>query len=108
MDLSYSTGNIFPVPIHVFDIKDFNLYQKDLIDYVYTLRSKYPKTCKGSNYGVESSIRWKTEGWQSETFPLNDESDKLHSVLMSCITSLPVLKEKEVVKICGYNSMISA
>ncbi len=93
MDLSYSTGNIFPVPIHVFDIKDFNLYQKDLIDYVYTLRSKYPKTCKGSNYGVESSIRWKTEGWQSETFPLNDESDKLHSVLMSCITSLPVLKE---------------
>ena len=46
MDLSYNTGNIFPVPIHVFDIKDFNLYQKDLIDYAYTLRSKYPKTCK--------------------------------------------------------------
>ena len=93
MDLSYSTGNIFPVPIHVFDIKDFKLYQKDLIDYAYTLRSKYPKKSKGSNYGIESSIRWETEGWQSKTFPLNDRSDKLHSLLMDCITSLPSLKE---------------
>jgi len=56
VDLSYSTGNIFPVPIHVFDIKDFNLYQKDLIDYAYTLKSKDPEDSKGSNYGIESSI----------------------------------------------------
>ena len=93
MDLSYSTGNIFPVPIHVFDIKDFNLYQKDLIDYAYTLKSKDPDDSKGSNYGIESSIRHTIEGWQSKTFPLNDESDKLHSLLMDCITSLPSLKE---------------
>ena len=83
MDLSYNTGNIFPVPIHVFDIKDFNLYQKDLIDYAYTLKSKDTDTPKRSNVG----------GWQSRTFHLNDKSDKLHSLLMDCITSLPSLKE---------------
>ena len=93
MDLSYNTGNIFPVPIHVFDIKDFKLYQKDLIDYAYALRSKDSKTSKGSNYGIKSSIRHTIEGWQSKTFFLNNESDKLHSLLMGCITSLPSLKE---------------
>ena len=83
MDLSYSTGNIFPVPIHVFDIKDFNLYQKDLIDYAYTLKSKEKDAPNRSNVG----------GWQSSNFHLNDKNDKLHSVLMDCITSLPSLKE---------------
>ena len=84
MDLSYNTGNIFPVPIHVFDIKDFKLYQKDLIDYAYTLKSKEIETPNRSNVG----------GWQSSNFHLNDKSDKLHSVLMDCITSLPPLKKK--------------
>ena len=83
MDLSYNTGNIFPVPIHVFDIKDFESYQKDLIDYAYTLKSKDTDTPKRSNVG----------GWQSRTFHLNDGSDKLHSLLMDCITSLPSLKK---------------
>ena len=83
MDLSYNTGNIFPVPIHVFDIKNFKLYQKDLIDYAYTLKSKDVDTPNRSNVG----------GWQSRTFHLNDGDDKLHSLLMDCITSLPSLKE---------------
>ena len=74
MDLSYNTGNIFPVPIHVFDIKDFESYQKDLIDYAYTLKSKDTDTPKRSNVG----------GWQSRTFHLNDGNDKLHSLLMDC------------------------
>jgi len=93
MNISYSTGNIFPVPIHVFDIKDFELYKKDLIDYAYNLRSKDPEDSKGSNYGIKSSVRHTIEGWQSKTFPLYDQSDKLHSILMDCITSLPPLKE---------------
>ena len=83
MDLSYNTGNIFPVPIHVFAIKDFKLYQKDLIDYAYNLKSKDTDTPKRSNVG----------GWLSRTFHLNDGSDKLHSLLMDCITSLPSLKK---------------
>ena len=83
MDLSYNTGNIFPVPIHVFDIKDFKLYQKDLIDYAYTLKSKDVDTPNRSNVG----------GWQSRVFNLNNENDKLHSLLMECITSLPSLKK---------------
>ena len=83
MDLSYNTGNIFPVPIHVFDIKDFNLYQKDLIDYAYTLKSKE----------IDSSNRSNVGGWQSSNFHLNNKDDKLHSVLMDCVTSLPPLKK---------------
>ena len=31
MNISYSTGNIFPVPIHVFDIKDFDDYDAIVI-----------------------------------------------------------------------------
>ena len=86
MDLSYNIGNIFPVPIHVFDIKDFKLYQKDLIDYAYTLKSK-------GVGDVDTPNRSNLGGWQSRDFHLNNESDKLHSVLMECITLLPLLKK---------------
>ena len=86
MDLSYNTGNIFPVPIHVFDIKNFKLYQKDLIDYAYTLKSK-------GVGDVDTPNRSNLGGWQSRDFHLNNESDKLHSLLMECITLLPLLKE---------------
>ena len=83
MDLSYNTGHIFPVPIHVLDVKDFKLYQKDLIDYAYTLKSEDPNTPKRSNVG----------GWQSKSFNLNDKNDKLHSLLIGCISSLPALRK---------------
>ena len=86
MDLSYNIGNIFPVPIHVFDIKNFKLYQKDLIDYAYTLKSK-------GVGDVDTPNRSNLGGWQSRDFHLNNESDKLHSVLMECITLLPLLKK---------------
>ena len=86
MDLSYNIGNIFPVPIHVFDIKDFKLYQKDLIDYAYTLKSK-------GVGDVDTPNKSNVGGWQSRTFHLNDGDDKLHSLLMDCITSLPSLKK---------------
>ena len=86
MDLSYNIGNIFPVPIHVFDIKDFKLYQKDLIDYAYTLKSK-------GVGDVDTPNRSNLGGWQSRDFHLNNESDKLHSLLMECITLLPLLKK---------------
>jgi len=86
LDLSYNIGNIFPVPIHVFDIKDFKLYQKDLIDYAYTLKSK-------GVGDVDTPNRSNLGGWQSRDFHLNNESDKLHSVLMECITLLPLLKK---------------
>jgi len=86
LDLSYNIGNIFPVPIHVFDIKDFKLYQKDLIDYAYTLKSK-------GVGDVDTPNRSNLGGWQSRDFHLNNESDKLHSLLMECITLLPLLKK---------------
>ena len=83
MNINYTTTNIFPVPIHTFDVNGFEQIQNDLIDYAYDLKNKEPKGVSISNHG----------GWQSKIFPLNDESDKLHSLLMGCITSLPSLKK---------------
>ena len=54
-----------------------------MIDYAYTLKSKEKDAPNRSNVG----------GWQSSNFHLNDKNDKLHSVLMDCITSLPPLKK---------------
>ena len=35
MDLNYSTINLFPVPIHQFDVNGFSEIQDKLIDYAY-------------------------------------------------------------------------
>ena len=40
MDLNYSTRNIFPVPIHIFDVNGFDGVKNDLIDYAYNLKKK--------------------------------------------------------------------
>ena len=42
MDLNYSTVNIFPVPIHQFDVNGFSEIQNELIDYVHKMREKDP------------------------------------------------------------------
>ena len=38
MDLNYSTVNIFPVPIHQFDLNGFSEVQDRLIQYAYSLK----------------------------------------------------------------------
>ena len=83
MDLSYNTLNIFPVPIHVFDIKPFDI-KNDLIDYAYNLKEKDKFSARRSNYG----------GWQSTPFYLNDRDDKLQDFLVNCLTSLPFINQK--------------
>ena len=83
MDLSYNTLNIFPVPIHVFDIKPFDI-KNDLIDYAYNLKEKDKFSTRRSNYG----------GWQSTPFYLNDRNDKLQDFLVNSLTSLPFINQK--------------
>ena len=40
MDLNYSIENIFPVPIHIFDVNGFDEIKNELIDYAYNLKEK--------------------------------------------------------------------
>ena len=82
MDLNYKTVNIFPVPIHIFDVNGFNEIQNELIDYSYDLKKKDPEGSLLSNRG----------GWQSKGFDVNDENDKLHQFIVNCLSQFPYIK----------------
>jgi|TARA_B100000131_G_C17821453_1_gene493893 uncharacterized protein (TIGR02466 family) len=84
MNISYNLVNIFPVPIHVFDVKEFGKVKNDLIDYAYNLKNTEEHSIRRSNYG----------GWQSNPFYLDDRTDKLHNFLINCLTSFPALDNK--------------
>ena len=81
MDLNYSTTNLFPVPIHTFDINGFDDIKNQLIDYAYNLK-KEDEGVSISNYG----------GWQSSFFELKNEKDLLQSFLINCLSDFPVIK----------------
>ena len=83
MNINYTTKNIFPVPIHTFDVNGFEKIQNDLIDYAYGLKNKEPKGVLISNRG----------GWQSPCFLLNNENDILQSFLIDCLVEFPPIKK---------------
>ena len=83
MNINYTTENIFPVPIHIFDVNGFEKIQNDLIDYAYDLKNKEPKGVLFSNCG----------GWQSSCFLVNNENDILQSFLMDCLGEFPPIKK---------------
>ena len=83
MNINYTTENIFPVPIHIFDVNGFEKIQNDLIDYAYDLKNKEPKGVLFSNCG----------GWQSSCFLVNNENDILQSFLMNCLGEFPPIKK---------------
>ena len=64
MDLNYKVTNIFPVPIHQFDVNGFDEIQNQLIDYAYQFKNKDPEGVIYSNHG----------GWQSPNFDIEDEN----------------------------------
>ena len=72
MDLNYKTVNIFPVPVHQFDVNGFSEIQDELIDYVYKMREKDPVGNTISN----------RNGWQSSPFEIVNEDDVLQSCLL--------------------------
>ena len=82
MDLNYKVTNIFPVPIHQFDVNGFSEIQDELIDYAYNLK-KEDKGVEISNYG----------GWQSSSFRVENEDDLLHFFLINCLAAFPPLKK---------------
>ena len=79
MDLNYNTVNIFPVPIHQFDVNGFSEIQDKLIHYAYQFKDKDPDGVIYSNKG----------GWQSPNFDIKDENDLLHSFLINCLSNFP-------------------
>ena len=82
MDLNYSIENIFPVPIHIFDVNGFDEIKNELIDYAYNLKKK-DEGVTISNYG----------GWQSSFFTINDESDLLQCFIINCLSEFPTIKK---------------
>ena len=82
MDLNYSVRNIFPIPIHQFDIGGFSEIQDELIDYAYKLKVEDPVGSSISNEG----------GWQSHSFEIHKEDDILHNLLKNSLTSFPTIK----------------
>ena len=76
MDLSYSTINLFPSLVHMFNVNGFDQIQNELIDYAYDFKKREPKGESVSNQG----------GWHSPDFYVNDEYDTLHSFLINCLS----------------------
>ena len=91
MDLNYSTKNIFPVPIHIFDVNGFDEIQNRLIDYAYNLREEDEGVCI-SNYG----------GWQSNSFCVENEDDVLHHFIINCLAGFPVIDETFNMKVSAW------
>ena len=91
MDLNYSTRNIFPVPIHIFDVNGFDGVKNELIDYAYNLK-KEDEGVSISNYG----------GWQSSGFEIVNEDDVLHSFLINCLSDFPSLKKSIDMFVYGW------
>ena len=83
MDLNYNTVNIFPVPIHQFDVNGYSEIQDELIDYVYKMREKDPVGHTISN----------RRGWQSSCFSLENEDDILQNFLTNCLSEFPPIEK---------------
>ena len=90
MDLSYKNINLFPVPIHQFDVNGFSEIKDKLIDYVYDCKKKDPIGVSLSNRG----------GWQSEGFEVINEDDVLQLFLINCLSNFPPIKKS--VELRGY------
>ena len=92
MDLSYSFINLFPVPIHRFDVNGFNEIKNQLIDYAYDLKKKDSEGVTISNRG----------GWQSSTFHMDDKDDILQSFLMNCLNGFPNIKNSVNLSVAAW------
>ena len=91
MDSNYSTINIFPVPIHVFDVNGFKEIQNQLIDYAYNLKEE--------DEGITISNEG---GWQSHSFEVKNVDDVLQKFLINCLAEFPVLDKSIKIKVFAW------
>ena len=92
MDLNYKTVNIFPVPVHQFDVNGFSEIQDELIDYVYKMREKDPVGHTISN----------RRGWQSSCFSLENEDDILQNFLTNCLSEFPPIEKSIILFVSAW------
>ena len=86
MDLNYSTINLFPSLLHVFDVDGFSLIENELIDYAYNLKEREQSKISSSNVG----------GWQSPNFDVKNQDDPLHYFLLNSLATFPVIKNNNM------------
>ena len=82
MDLNYSTTNLFPTIIHQFDVNDFDEIKDDLIKYAYIKR-----------HNDAGHIISNRGGWQSTSFPIENEDDVLQSFIAKCLGKFPTIHQ---------------
>ena len=92
MDLNYNLINIFPIPVHCFDVKEFEKLQNKLIDYAYNLKEKDPDGNFISNRG----------GWQSHPFNIENNDDILHNFLIESLSKFPNIKDDVKFKVKAW------
>ena len=96
MDLNYNTAFIFPIPIHVIDINDFDEYKDILIKEIYQERDEDPVGRKISNYG----------GWQSNQVDIHEsKSDTLKKVILDSLPQLESLSNSVSMIVAGWKNI---
>ena len=102
MDLNYSIENIFPTPIHILDLNQFDEIRDNLINYAYDLQKKNPVSI-GSSEQEGWDYCHPLEGWQSPRFKVNhNNNDLLQNYLISILSQLDFIKESVGMKVTTW------
>ena len=96
MNLNYNTAFIFPIPIHVIDINDFDEYKDILVKEIYQERDEDPIGRKISNYG----------GWQSNQVDIHEsKSETLKKVILDSLPQLESLSNSVSMIVAGWKNI---
>ena len=96
MDLNYNTAYIFPIPIHVIDINDFDDYKDQLVKEIYQERDEDPVGRKISNYG----------GWQSNQVDIHEsKSETLKKLILDSLPQLQSLSNSVSMIVAGWKNI---
>ena len=96
MDLNYNTAFIFPIPIHVIDINDFDEYKDILVKEIYQERDEDPIGRKISNYG----------GWQSNQYNIHKyNSETLKKIIIDSLSGFLPMSENVSMVIEGWKNI---
>ena len=91
-DSNYKLYTLFPVPVHVIDVGNFDSIRNKLIQHVYDERKRDPKGVVISNRG----------GWQSRSFDINKPNILLHSTIAKAVSRISYFKQGTTVRIHGW------
>ena len=96
MDLNYNTAYIFPIPIHVIDINDFDDYKDQLVKEIYQERDEDPIGRKISNHG----------GWQSNQININHcKSETLKEIIIGSLSRLEPISDNISMAVEGWKNI---